>query len=184
MGIYSTSFRAPDPRDAIRRAGELVQRQSGRAVRVEDQPGGYHAMVDGLGVVVLEVGDERHVLLRGLSRLWGGRTGRTARVADALASLGGTLARSPGRLRFSFAGAPPSGESIAAALGGATLHRFGAGMVLRSWGSSPVEVALGSEQLELEALLFFTGPLYAALLRAMEDVGAERVPGPRSGPPR
>ena len=152
-----------------------VEERTGRRVDLEMMPAGYHLMVAGLNVVVLEVGDERDVRLRGPSWLTWGTVGRTRRVRAAFRSLGGIETRRWGCSSFRFSGEPPTAKDVARALGGVLSYRFGAAAILRSsLFGTPVEVHLGHDTITVEGPLVMTGSLHAAVVAAAAEL-AERV---------
>jgi hypothetical protein len=179
VGIYSATFRHDDPVALLARLREHVEERTGWRVEVAMQPAGYHLMVGGMNVVVLEAGAEREVLLRGASWLTRGTLGRTRRVRGAFAALGGRESRRWGRLTYRFESEPPGADEVARQLGGVQVHRFGASAVLRSGlFGTPVEVQLGPASITLEAPIAMTGRLYPEVVTAAGEL-AERVDGPK-----
>jgi hypothetical protein len=184
MGLVSQTFQLEDATRALEEIRALAAARLDRDVSLVWEPPGTHYTIDSLNVVVLEVGEELHLLLRGLARLTGGWGSRAGTVRRALRALGGKPTRDGRFIRFRFEGAPPTVSAVAARLGGVSTSRFPAHAVLKSPRSTAVEVQLhfpGPECLTFEAPIAVFGPLYELVLELAREVGGAPVGPGRDG---
>ncbi|UJR82695.1 hypothetical protein [Sandaracinus amylolyticus] len=174
MGLVVAAFRTEDPLALLPRLRDRTEALLGARVSLSIEPAGYHFVLDGLNVVVVEHDAELEVRTGGMSWLAGAGQ-RIRRVRDALGSLGGVERMGWRARRFRYAVARPSAEDVTRALGAGAVHRFPAWAVMRSGLRTPVEIQLHERALQLEAPIVILGRLYDRAVAAASEL-AERIP--------